>query len=309
MVRKPMPVRRNSFFKVLIGDFTQKLRIPPAFVRHFNGKLLNKSILKNPTGKFWHVKVERIGNDLFFEEGWQNFVKDNSLQTGDFLVLEYDGNSEFDVLIFGKSGCEKEDALADMYWGGHCPNKLEELKKEKVMGSPPCKISNYRPKKIEDLQKERVLGSPLCKCSYYSGCSKMKPVVSSKTNRSRGKLFVKIESQGVAQAFPCQLKLEKPHFSITWSRCRTNYVVIPKILVREIRNRRPILTLVDPSERRWQVSTCTWGDGRIVLGAGWAAIRKENNLKEGDILAFEFIRGMGRGSRSYIQLHIVRVVE
>ncbi|XP_077233559.1 putative B3 domain-containing protein Os03g0621600 isoform X2 [Tasmannia lanceolata] len=302
MVRKPMPLRRASFFKVMIGDFTQKLRIPPAFVRHFNGKLLNKSILKNPTGKFWHVKVERIGNDLFFQEGWQNFVKDNSLQTGDFLVLEYDGNSEFDVLIFGKSGCEKEDALTDMNWGGHCPNKLEEIREERVMGSPLCKISHYSPNKFEELQNGRSFGSPLCKCSYYNGCSKMNSVLSGKTNR-RGKLMVRV--------LTCQLKLEKPHFSITWSRTRNrSYVTIPKLLARDIRNRsKPTLTLVDPSGRRWQITTNNRGDGRMDLGAGWTALRKGNNIREGDICAFEFIQGRGRGSRSFIQLHIVRAAE
>ncbi|XP_077233164.1 B3 domain-containing protein Os01g0723500-like isoform X2 [Tasmannia lanceolata] len=294
MGRKPTSLRRASFFKVLIGDFTTKLRIPPAFVRRFNGKLLNKSILKNPTGKFWHVKVERIGNDLFFQEGWQNFVKDNSLQTGDFLVLEYDGNSEFDVLIFGKSGCEKEDALADMNWGGHCPNKLEELQKERVTGSPSCKIRYYSPNKFE----ERVTGSHLCKCSHYSRGS----------NRTRGK----IGSKGVVQAFPCQLKLEKPHFSITWkwSRTKNNHVRIPTILAREILNRsNPRLTIVDPSGKRWQVRTCTWGKDRLELGGGWTPLRKENNIREGDICAFEFIRGIGQGSCSFIQLHIVRAAE
>lgn len=48
---------------------------------------------------------------LFFHKGWQEFVKDNSLEAGEFLVFRYDGNLGFDVQIFGKSGCEKLGSL------------------------------------------------------------------------------------------------------------------------------------------------------------------------------------------------------
>ena len=56
--------------------------------------------------------MEERGNGLFFCSGWQDFVKDNSLEIGDFLVFKYDGKSTFKVKIYGRNACEKEIKLA-----------------------------------------------------------------------------------------------------------------------------------------------------------------------------------------------------
>lgn len=55
---------------------------------------------------------ERGNNNLFFWSGWHDFVKDNSLDIGDFLVFKYDGNSMFKVKIYGRNACEKDVRLA-----------------------------------------------------------------------------------------------------------------------------------------------------------------------------------------------------
>ncbi|KAL5780375.1 hypothetical protein ACOSQ2_011112 [Xanthoceras sorbifolium] len=103
---------RPSFFKVLIGDFSNKLRIPPAFLKNFNGSSLGKIVLQNHSGENWVVEMEKDVNGLSFGSGWQEFVKDHALQVGDFLVFKYYGNSKFSVKIFGKTSCEKVKGLA-----------------------------------------------------------------------------------------------------------------------------------------------------------------------------------------------------
>ncbi|XP_075670925.1 B3 domain-containing protein REM10-like [Castanea sativa] len=111
MARKPECYKSSgpSFFKVLIGDFSEQLCIPPAFVKNFNVRLLSKCSLRSSTGKVYVVRVEeRENNDLFFWGGWHDFVKDNSLDIGDFLVFKYDGNSMFKVKIYGRNACEKD---------------------------------------------------------------------------------------------------------------------------------------------------------------------------------------------------------
>lgn len=45
---------------------------------------------------------------MFFRNGWPDFVKDNYLEIGDFLVFEYDGKSTFNVKIYGRNACEKD---------------------------------------------------------------------------------------------------------------------------------------------------------------------------------------------------------
>lgn len=43
----------------------------------------------------------------FFLNGWRKFQKDNYIDTGDFLVFQYNGDFGFKAKIFGRSGCEK----------------------------------------------------------------------------------------------------------------------------------------------------------------------------------------------------------
>eukprot|EP00268_Persea_americana_P026173 TRINITY_DN2556_c0_g1_i1.p1 TRINITY_DN2556_c0_g1~~TRINITY_DN2556_c0_g1_i1.p1 ORF type:complete len:295 (+),score=47.91 TRINITY_DN2556_c0_g1_i1:21-905(+) len=109
--REPVFIETPCFFKVMIGDFSEKLRIPPAFIPNFHGKLIEESTLKCPNDEVWPVKMKHDAGKLFFDNGWQDFVKDKNLEVGDFLVFRYDGDSGFDVQIFGKSGCEKGGSL------------------------------------------------------------------------------------------------------------------------------------------------------------------------------------------------------
>lgn len=57
--------------------------------------------------------MEKVGDDLFFQNGWPDFVEENFLQLGDILVFKYQGNSQFDVKMFDKTGCEKEEASVE----------------------------------------------------------------------------------------------------------------------------------------------------------------------------------------------------
>ncbi|XP_031280865.1 B3 domain-containing protein At5g60130-like isoform X2 [Pistacia vera] len=48
-----------------------------------------------------------IRSEVFFQHGWQNYVKDNCVECGDFLVFNYDVDHKFDIMIFGRYVCEK----------------------------------------------------------------------------------------------------------------------------------------------------------------------------------------------------------
>ncbi|PIA52395.1 hypothetical protein AQUCO_01000339v1 [Aquilegia coerulea] len=101
-----------SFFKLLIHDFSQQLCLPTDYINNFNGDVPKQFILTSSTRRSWEVSVKKVDNDLFLCEKWPNFAKDNALEFGDLLVFIYNGNSEFDVKIFGSNACEKEVELA-----------------------------------------------------------------------------------------------------------------------------------------------------------------------------------------------------
>ncbi|KAL5705014.1 hypothetical protein ACHQM5_023366 [Ranunculus cassubicifolius] len=96
-----------SFFKVLVGDFKNKLCLPKALRMKLNDN--GKILLRNPTTRrSWLVSVKEDESDLFLCNEWTNFANDNDLQFAEFLVFRSSGESEFTVKIFGRNGCEKE---------------------------------------------------------------------------------------------------------------------------------------------------------------------------------------------------------
>ncbi|XP_028756717.1 putative B3 domain-containing protein Os03g0621600 [Neltuma alba] len=95
--------KKPSFFKVLIEDFTTRLKIPPAFIKEFE-EVPTKTILETYYGKSEEVEVKKFGSKFYFHNGWKRFVEVNNLETGDFLVLEYfEDYCKFKVKIYGKS--------------------------------------------------------------------------------------------------------------------------------------------------------------------------------------------------------------
>ncbi|KAB2605611.1 B3 domain-containing protein [Pyrus ussuriensis x Pyrus communis] len=105
--------KKQSFYTILLGDFSRHLRIPPKFVKNFNGRSLCKCVLRGPNGLRRTVELEGRKNGLFFDDGWQYFVKDHHLEKGDFLVFKYDGKSKFKVAIYDTTACEKDVEIAD----------------------------------------------------------------------------------------------------------------------------------------------------------------------------------------------------
>ena len=53
------------------------------------------------------IVVAKNQEKLVFTVGWRQFVGQYDLQMGDSLILKYNGNCQFDVIIFDKLGREK----------------------------------------------------------------------------------------------------------------------------------------------------------------------------------------------------------
>lgn len=257
MGRKPMPVGGASFFKVFMGDFTDKLRIPPAFNKKFNGKFVNESKLRCCTGRVWPVKLEKHEGNIFFKTGWKGFVKDNSLEDGDFLVFSYDGHSLFDVEIFDKSGCEKVVALMQ-----------NEVKQE--------------------VREHFINTAAVCMCKYIRVNRIKKSVVSTKNAGEKN------QSEWVFQSASCPLKLNHPHFTVRWRTYRPYGTPIPHCFVKihDLRDRQSML-ICDPKGKFWPVKLIHAQD-RCEFGSGWRDFWDGNNLEDGDRCIFEFVESVIR---------------
>lgn len=83
-------------------------RLPPQFVKNHVKNLSEKAKLRAESGDSWIVRTERIGDHLFFTDGWMKFAQDADLKFREFLLFKFVGNSTFEVSVYGISGCLKE---------------------------------------------------------------------------------------------------------------------------------------------------------------------------------------------------------
>ncbi|GLJ38043.1 hypothetical protein SUGI_0774500 [Cryptomeria japonica] len=123
---------RVSFFKVMLGDFAERLSIPPAFASQFIYEREEHMVLQAPSGQEWDVQLLGTNNNLEFRHGWEKFVHYHGLQLGDFVVFNYISNLCFDVQIFEKSGCMKDISVlhlknTNIGLDKRCPNQSKLL--------------------------------------------------------------------------------------------------------------------------------------------------------------------------------------
>uniref|UniRef100_A0A3Q7ERM3 TF-B3 domain-containing protein n=1 Tax=Solanum lycopersicum TaxID=4081 RepID=A0A3Q7ERM3_SOLLC len=98
----------KGFVKIFSPENSGKrLKIPTSFTYYKNRKLPMKINLRDRFGNMWPVGVNKIGGNLYFQYGWEKFIEDNSVEVGDFLVFDYDGNKMFDFKLLGRTKCEK----------------------------------------------------------------------------------------------------------------------------------------------------------------------------------------------------------
>ncbi|KAF8405108.1 hypothetical protein HHK36_010006 [Tetracentron sinense] len=112
--------------------------IPRKFVRKFRNTLSDVAFLKVPSGKIWRVGLRKADGEVWFQNGWQEFMEYHSIHDGHFLVFRYDGNSHFHVLIFDMSACEIEYPFDTKKFEEPKKEISEEDFAETLDASPPC---------------------------------------------------------------------------------------------------------------------------------------------------------------------------
>ncbi|KAJ4716410.1 B3 domain-containing transcription factor VRN1 [Melia azedarach] len=160
------PILENSlpepphFFKIVLTSTLEekKLRIPQKFVRKFGHELPNTATLIVPNGSCWSVDLKKDGKNVWFCDGWHEFVETHSISAGYFLVFKYGKNSRFHVLIFDLTACEidylcndkesknnkqNSEFLVDMDSDKECVQISEEQFHK--MYSPPTQHNQAKP--------------------------------------------------------------------------------------------------------------------------------------------------------------------
>jgi hypothetical protein len=78
-------------------------------VREFGDELSGvATVLTAPYDHIWQVGLEKANKEIWFHDGWQDFMEHHCIHYGYFLVFRYEGNSKFHVLVFDNTATEIE---------------------------------------------------------------------------------------------------------------------------------------------------------------------------------------------------------
>ncbi|KAK9130132.1 hypothetical protein Sjap_010619 [Stephania japonica] len=152
----------NHFFKCMIhGHYAEKLIIPKAFrIKRLNGVRDRKHAkLQNKMGETWNVNMRSNDEEMWLDKGWKEFVKDNEVNLGDFLVFKHKGNMVFDVLLFDPSACEKEYCSTSKKKNTAAKHKIAAPKQDPLKAAEAYRTS--RPHFIKQIKTNSSLKTPL----------------------------------------------------------------------------------------------------------------------------------------------------
>ncbi|KAJ0971427.1 hypothetical protein J5N97_019386 [Dioscorea zingiberensis] len=294
--------RKPHFFKVLLGDFSQRLKIPVEFMKNISNEASKRVTLQGPSGNCWHADFSKTSKDTFLCGGWADFAKDHALREFEFLVFRYDGDFHFTVMVFDRTACEREDLFTTS------PKKRRNEGKDKP-GRPVTTSSDFgshlRSRAIKkELQEDNVNVSPLGPGVVQGNCfahsethkdAKIKlecdePSIemissSSETNKKSCSRKRRLQAQEAAYAFTSK-------FPYTVVRMGRSHVQQPSTMKlprafshHHLPLKRTTMILKDPNRKPWVVTYIPVQGDRDRLSRGWLALYRANNLKKG--LLFE----------------------
>ncbi|XP_042063194.1 B3 domain-containing protein REM21-like isoform X2 [Salvia splendens] len=265
-------VNRPAFFKFYVpwlGEENQK--IPPRFIQSLPGNWPKNWSLRDRYNNLWNVKVEMIGGDWYFRDGWAKFADDNKIKGGDMFIYEYFSHGLLDFKIHGGNACLTEGA------GGritHTPDydpigevdTHENHDDNYGHDSPPEEENNPRD---DDIQGERVTDG-----------------VASSSIATRRRDWYGAELMKTGFIPPPR----NPYFVTKKRRGRVYELYIPVDVIKCFNLNLPEnVTLIDPKGRQFPAKRKMWADQRIFYIGGWKSLCSENMVEDKDSCICEFL--------------------
>ncbi|TVU49361.1 hypothetical protein EJB05_00669, partial [Eragrostis curvula] len=327
-----MEVSKIRFFKFMTGDFAKAISIPEKFVENFNGKITKDFNLKAPSGEIWQVGVDKDADELFLKSGWEDFVKAHELQENDLLVFTCSGNSSFEVLIFEVNGCEKVSSLSANKTGPimlkHSANKAnwckhdehysvsdseDTTKPSQLVGSPQdattsqncsgrkSKMLPESPNSSNDQVKREEIGEEDSDEEYSNHKYYYTRIADRLSDEEKEEVITLASIRSDNPAF--FTILQKSHV-----RRNQNFLIFPSRFVADhLDCNLHEITLCRPNKReKWCVKYYHARTAQGIRNYNFSRFVCENKLREGDICAFELMKGMRRVTMT---VHVIRNVD
>ncbi|CAN0864356.1 B3 domain-containing protein REM5 [Linum grandiflorum] len=247
-----------SFLKLYTGDSDGKL-IPDSFMDQYGKYLSGKKIALTSTyGDPVVVSVEMIGGRskrkcFYFTLGWTDFVEENRVEEGDFMIFNFIGDKTANVVLYDPSGCVKGLKVKKQQVGSFAPKK--RVRNDDDEETEHASV----PRKGKRVKREAP-----------------------KLNKVKPELDSSAKAYGLAKS---------ASFSVDYKKYNRGFLNIRKKFSETIElSAGDKVQLQDPNGDVWSVSVVT-GDARcgpyhLRLSSGWSGFVKANRLEVGDRLEF-----------------------
>lgn len=293
--------RKPYFFKVLIGNFACKLKLPPNFLKHLSNEASKQVSLVGPNGCSWSAELVTYADGTYISNGWSNFVEDHSLKEREFLVFRYDGCMNFSIQVFDTTACEREE-LFDIP-----PHEKVNMRNESTELITNVKVE------VEDIEiddSKSIHGNSVAFCRKSierklpvsvntDASTSIREVPFSRGCPFSAKKFLQAceAVESFSSEFPTVI-IQMTVSNLNKGRMRFPSWFSHEHLPRKITN----ITLTDPNENPWDVVYCPGiNSQRDRFSKGWTDVVRSNNIKEGDFCIFEVI------SHTNVRMHVFPV--
>ncbi|ESW25103.1 hypothetical protein PHAVU_003G007600 [Phaseolus vulgaris] len=270
-----------QFLKVIVESILQSgtMKVPTSFVsRHWQG-MPNPVILSLPNGSKSKVFWLNQDGGVWFCYGWKEFAKYSKLDVSHSIVFRYEGNSCFNVIIFGESGLEIEYPLSR----DATNEEVGEIDEASYFCANLSEERSKRPR--EEAQEEEEEKSNRQKtCSDYS---KHKNSGTSSNGQEDFRTKLRMLREKVEEMF----NYNPNHFTCVIKEKHTerDLLVMPAEFAKPYLHKEGTATLFVEHGRTWKVETEANSHKQLEVVFGWREFLLDNKLKLGDICAFEVL--------------------
>ncbi|CAN0853904.1 B3 domain-containing transcription factor VRN1 [Linum grandiflorum] len=307
------------FMVVILDDpvRTGKLMVPKEYAEEYGDELHDTVVLKLPNELQWEVGVIRRRGKIWFQSGWREFARFNSLAQGHFLFFQYDrSGGHFLVFIFDMTATEvdynteepprvvklePESGAAD---ASDVPTS-DQFISPKARGKPP--LSSSQPRKLRRRNEKANFGinSETVVCRGSSSKQRRRDMTSdqpidnqAKNNMSGSRKLTSAGKARVVARARAGFKSENPFFLL---HMQASYVSnkknnLPrKFFRRYFKEKQGFvgLRVLDGSvcNVEYRVRIIGSQERAFFTSKSWIPFVRKNSLEVGDVCAFELVKG------------------
>ncbi|PKU65451.1 B3 domain-containing protein Os03g0622100-like [Dendrobium catenatum] len=307
------------FMKVMNGDFTQKMELPPKFAKNFRVELIDVVELEAPSGKLWEIGLCKEQDHLYFNGGWEKFIEENEVEEYYILIFEYAGDSKFQVRIYDRTGCVRAasnlidntrakqknvDQTLQNFHNSHS-SRTDCNDHPMLHEQPTDNRSDFSKVFIKDEEHGMGKDKDDGRIVYSRNCKKevaeLQPEAKLSLMSLRYKVRILERKFGSKQGNCSFVKL------FTWSMGARPFMAIPLAFVSKHLPQKPNgITVYNQSNKKWYVNcscrSSSWG----FAGKSLFTLLQENKIQKGDACVFELKE---KGKVVELQMRIVSAKE